>query len=122
MAEKPHKKLNAWKNAIELTIKIYYVTEKLPDAEKFGLCAQMRRAAISIPSNIAEGAARNTKKEFAHFLYTAQGSVSELDTQAIICKRLGYFSDADLEALNSELEIEGKLINGLIKYLSKHTS
>ena len=97
MAGKPHKKLEAWKKAIEFTARIYRLTENLPESEKFGLTAQMRRAAVSVASNIAEGAARNTKKEFTRFLHTAQGSLSELDTQVIICRELGYFSDINME-------------------------
>ena len=119
MSDKPHKQLEAWKKSIDLTVKTYKTTEKLPESEKFGLTAQMRRAAVSIASNIAEGAARNTKKEFIQFLHTAQASLSELDTQAIICKELGYFSDIDLNLLNEQMERESKLISGLIKFLRK---
>ena len=119
MAERPHKNLDAWKKSIELTVKIYQLTEKLPKGEKFGLVSQMRRAAVSVASNIAEGAAKNTKKEFVQFLYTAQGSLSELDTQVVICKELGYFSEAEVNLLNNEIETESKLISGLIKFLKK---
>jgi four helix bundle protein len=116
---KPHKKLEAWKKAIALTTKIYKLTDQLSEAEKFGLVSQMRRAAVSVASNIAEGAARNTKKEFIQFLFTAQGSLSELDTQIIICKELGYVSDKDSESIDQEMGEESKLIAGLIKYLRK---
>ena len=114
---KPHKKLDAWKKAIELTVQIYKLTQKLPIDEKFGLVSQMRRAAVSIASNIAEGAARKTNKEFIHFLFIAQGSLSELDTQIIICIKLGYFSKEDSKPINVEMELESKLIAGLIRYL-----
>ena len=90
MSEKPHKKLEAWKRSIEITTQVYRLTEKLPEAEKFGLVSQMRRAAVSVASNIAEGAARNTKKEFIQFLHNSQGSLSELDTQVLICKNSSY--------------------------------
>ena len=116
---KPHKKLDAWKEAIELTVEIYRLTEELPEQEKFGLVAQMRRCAVSIASNIAEGAARNTNKEFNRFLFNARGSLSELDTQVILCKRLGYFSQDDLDLLDEDMERESKLINGLIKFLRR---
>ena len=116
---KPHKNLEAWKKAIALTTKIYKLTDQLPEAEKFGLVSQMRRAAVSVASNIAEGAARNTKKEFVQFLFTAQGSLSELDTQIIICKKLGFFSDKHCESIDQEMEAESKLIAGLIRYLRK---
>lgn len=119
MADKPHKTLDAWKNAIDLTVIIYQLTDKLPEDEKFGLIVQMRRAAVSIASNIAEGAARQTKKEFIHFLHVAQASLSELDTQVVICKELGYFSDADVALIDEKIEKESKLISGLIKFLQK---
>ncbi|MBM4279002.1 MAG: four helix bundle protein [Deltaproteobacteria bacterium] len=79
--EKPHKKLDVWQGAMKSTTAIYKLTERLPEAEKYGLVSQMRRAAISIPCNIAEGAARKGKREFRNFLSMAQGSLSELDTQ-----------------------------------------
>jgi four helix bundle protein len=119
MADKPHKKLDAWKNGIELTVRAYRLTGNLPDAEKFGLTSQMRRAAVSIPSNVAEGAAKNTKKQFIQFLHTAQGSLAELDTQVVICKELGYFSDTEIALINEKMERESKLISGLIKFLKK---
>ena len=119
MKEKPHKNLDAWKNGIELTVNTYRLTDQLPEAEKFGLTSQMRRAAVSIASNIAEGAARNTTKEFIQFLHTAQASLSELDTQVIICKHLGYFPDNALKSYDEQMENESKLISGLIKYVKK---
>ena len=119
MKKKPHKKLEAWKQAIELTVGTYRLTEKLPKSEQFGLSSQMRRAAVSIASNVAEGAARNTKKDFIRFLHTAQASLSELDTQAFICMRLGFLSDTDLVLFNEEMERESKLITGLIRFLKK---
>jgi four helix bundle protein len=119
MKKKPHKTLEAWKQAIELTVRIYRLTEKLPKAEQFGLTGQMRRAAVSVASNIAEGAARNTKKEFMRFLHTAQASLAELDTQVFICMKLEYFSDEEVLQLDEEMEREIKLITGLIKFLKK---
>lgn len=119
MAKRPHKKLDAWKKAIELTVATYRLTEELPAAEKFGLVSQMRRAAVSVASNIAEGAARNTNKEFLRFLYTSQGSLSELDTQVVICEQLAYFSESDVDLLNEHIEKESKLISGLIRFLKK---
>ncbi|MCI0751787.1 MAG: four helix bundle protein, partial [Flammeovirgaceae bacterium] len=79
MREKPHKKLEVWKQGIELTKLVYALTGKLPSDEKFGLASQLKRASVSIPVNITEGAARNTKKEFIHFLYIARGSSSEVE-------------------------------------------
>lgn len=78
--ERPHRKLDVWKKALLFTKKIYHVTAKYPTSEIYGLVSQMKRAAISIPGNLAEGAARKGKKEFLQFINVAQGSISELDT------------------------------------------
>ena len=120
MAKRPHKKLDAWLKAIELTVETYHQTEQLPGDEKFGLISQMRRAAVSIASNIAEGAARDTKKDFIRFLHNARGSLSELDTQVVICIQLGYLSDDQCEILNEHIERESRLLTGLIKYLRRN--
>jgi len=119
MAKRPHKKLDAWLKAIELTVETYRQTEKLPGDEKFGLISQMRRSAVSVASNIAEGAARDTKKDFIRFLHNAKGSLSELDTQVVICNRLGYLTGDECEILNEHMERESKLLTGLIRYLKK---
>ena len=115
---KPHKKLEAWKRSIEFVTKTYKVTQTFPDNETFGLVSQMRRAAISIPSNIAEGAARVSKKEFIRFLSIAQGSTSELETQLIISNNLGFLKEKDV-ALLDELDEISRMINGLIKSLRR---
>ena len=81
---RPHEKLQTWIESADLVLNIYKATEKFPKEEKFGLTSQIRRAAVSIPTNIAEGAARNSSKEFAHFVSIAQGSASELETELII--------------------------------------
>ena len=117
MAKKPHKKLEVWRKSVQLTLMIYRLTEKFPENEKFGLISQMRKAAVSIASNIAEGAARNTRKEFIHFLHNARGSLSELDTQMIICNELAYFGDNTLKQLDEEMEAVSKLLGGLIRAL-----
>ena len=90
---KPHHKLNVWKKAIEFVKRIYQITGEFPAEEKFGLVSQMRRSAISIASNISEGAGRNNKKEFNQFLGIAQGSSAELETQIIIARELGLLTD-----------------------------
>lgn len=92
MKYKDYKELNVWKKSITLVKLVYPLIQQLPQTEKFALCDQMRRAAISIPSNIAEGKARTSGKEFRHFLEIAQGSRAELETQLIICEELGYLS------------------------------
>ena len=88
-----HKDLDIWKLGIDLVEKIYALSTEFPSSEVYGLTAQMRRAAVSIPSNIAEGAARSGAKEYVRFLYVSLGSLAELDTQLIIAKRLGYIQD-----------------------------
>lgn len=79
--DKPHKKLKAWQHAMHIVTDVYKLTEAFPSEEKFGMTSQMRRCAVSIQSNIAEGAALNTHKEFINYLHLAQGSLAELDTQ-----------------------------------------
>jgi four helix bundle protein len=117
--EKPHKKLEAWKQSMDLVIDIYRTTEKFPSQELYGLTNQLRRAAVSIPSNIAEGAARQTKKEFTNYLHIAQGSMSELDTQIEIAGRLGYLDGISRGDLNNKMAGIDKMITGLIHHLSK---
>jgi four helix bundle protein len=78
---RPHEKLAFWKRAVEFVVKLYKVTSHFPKEEKFGLTSQIRRAGVSVPANIAEGAARQSDKEFLHFLSNAQGSASELSTE-----------------------------------------
>ncbi|WP_291782761.1 four helix bundle protein [Cecembia sp.] len=99
-----YKELNVWQKAIDLAVEVYRITEKLPVEEKYGLISQMNKSAVSIPSNIAEGAGRNGKKEFDNFLGIALGSSFELDTQIIISNKLEYINDLDFQHLESELE------------------
>jgi four helix bundle protein len=90
-----HHKLEAWKRARELVLSVYKLTQTFPREEMFGLAAQMRRAAVSIPSNIAEGAVRAGEREFAQFLNFSRGSLSELETQLLIATDLGYIKSND---------------------------
>ncbi len=90
---KSHKDLTVYKTSIDLVVDIYQLSQNFPDAEKFGLTSQIRRAAVSVPSNIAEGAARSSKKEFIRFLYIALGSVAEIETQFEIANRLEFIKD-----------------------------
>lgn len=91
----PHKNLNAWKKAMDLVEEVYKITLNFPQDERFGIISQLRRAAISVPSNIAEGAGRRTDKEFVNFLSIAIGSMSELDTQIELSYRLKYIAAED---------------------------
>jgi four helix bundle protein len=114
MAEKPHKNLVVWQKAMEFIETIYRLTASFPQEERFGLMSQMRRASVSIASNIAEGAARQTAKETLQFLFIARGSVSELDTQLEVTRRLGFISTIHYRETESALNELGRLLNGLI--------
>ena len=117
MAEKlrDHKDLDVWKKSMELVEMIYTWTKEFPQEELYGLSSQMRRAAVSIPSNIAEGAARKNPKEFVQFLYIALGSLAEVETQLLISQKLGYVKE---EIAFDEIILAIKhMLNGLIKYL-----
>ena len=110
-----HRRLDVWQKSMEFVEQIYKLTSSFPKNEEYGLTGQMKRAAISIPSNIGEGAARNTKKGFVHFLYVASGSASEIDTQLELACRLGYLSDNIKSDLDNELEAISKMLSSLIK-------
>ncbi len=120
--EKPHKKLDVWQMAMDLVIEIYRITESFPKEEKYGLSNQLRRAAVSVPSNIAEGAARNTKKEFVNYLHMAQGSLSELDTQHEVAKGLAFLDGKTWENLDRMVHRVDKMLTGLIRHQSVHKS
>jgi len=113
--ERIHRNLDVWKRSMEFAKKVYKITVNFPNHEQFGLCSQMRRAAISIASNIAEGAARNSKREFLQFLNVAQGSASELDTQIELAKELGYIDNKIYKEILSEIKIISKQLYGLAK-------
>ena len=102
-----------WEKSIEVAEEIYKITKKFPKEELYGIIPQMRRAAVSISANIAEGAARNSNKEYIQFLYFALGSLSELETELIISKRVGYLNDDKI--FDKLIEIK-KLLLGLIKH------
>ncbi len=93
MQLRKHRDTSAWQQAMRVVKLVYAIVQTFPDSEKFGLSQQMRRAAVSVPSNIAEGYARNTSKELIQFISIALGSLSELDTQLAIAHELGYISD-----------------------------
>lgn len=112
---KSHKDLDVWKNAISFVTDIYRVSHTFPSSEIYGLTSQMRRAAVSVPSNIAEGAARGSKKEFVRFLHISLGSLAELETQLLIATNLEYLENTDV--LDSELLTIRKMLLGLIRSL-----
>ena len=111
-----HKDLEVWQKAIAFVTDIYNQTSSFPKEEMYGLVSQLRRSAVSIPSNIAEGAARQSNKEYIQFLYVALGSLMELDTQLIIAKNINFISEELLIVLQLKMEEIGKMLNGLIKY------
>ena len=112
-----HQELQVWQESMRLAEAVYGLTASFPADERFGLIGQMRRAAVSVPSNIAEGAARGSDKEFIHFLTIARGSLSELDTQLILSKKLGFAGE--FSAIEPKLESAFKLLGGLINSLGK---
>ena len=106
-----------WKNAISLAKEVYLLTDQLPSSEKYGLISQVQRAVVSIASNIAEGAARKSEKEFSHFLQIALGSAFEVETQLILAKELQYIKETELAELFDKLHILQRQINYLTKKL-----
>ena len=113
--EKPHKKLRLWQKVIDFVVRIYGVTQKFPREEEFGLKSQLRRAAVSVPSNISEGLSRKTKKDKLHFLNMAQSSLSEIDAQLEISDRLKFIDSTVVEQTYESLtEVEMMLV-GLMK-------
>lgn len=113
-----YKELDVWKRSIKLAVNIYKLTSALPTEEKFGLVSQLRRCAVSVPSNIAEGSGRKTNKEFSQFLSISYGSLCELDTQVIISFELGYLKNNDVKDLEKEVNELQKMIFSLINKFS----
>lgn len=96
-------KLTVWQKAMDLTVSLYEATQEFPDEERYGLTSQMRRAAVSVPSNIAEGSGRNSNQQFNYHIGVAAGSASELFTQVLLAKAFGYLIEKEEDTLNSEL-------------------
>ena len=114
-----YRDLVLWQRAIELAADVHQVTLKLPRHETFGMAAQIRRSAVSIPSNIAEGSGRRTTREFIAFLHIARGSLSELKTQLFLAQRVGYLDDADVTTTDSLSDEVGRLLNAVIRGLRR---
>jgi len=112
-----YRDLVAWQKAMDLVTDVYRVTGSFPKEEIYGLTSQMRRAAVSVPSNIAEGQGRKGDGEFKHFLRLSLGSLMEVETQVIISERLGYLNPATQTLLTQAAEV-GRLLNGLIRSLA----
>jgi len=114
-----HHDLDVWKNAIQFVTLIYKYTESFPKSEDYSITNQIRRSAVSIPSNISEGAAHSTSKEFSHFLAISLGSIAEIETQLVISKNLNYLTNIQFEELLSDLVSIRRITLGLKKALNK---
>ena len=114
-----HKKLDVWRESVALATHIYKVTEKFPKAEVYGLTSQMRRSVVSVSSNIAEGAARFSSKEFAQFLNIAGGSLSELDTQLEIAYNLTFLTLEEKKVIDGKIDAIAAKLAGLIKHIRR---
>jgi len=112
-----HEKLKVWRKSVDFVVNVYKASENFPNEEKFGLTSQIKRASVSIPANIAEGAARTSNKEFLHFLSIAQGSASEVSTEILIAFRLGFLEENKYSDLLANLDEIGRMISGLSQHL-----
>lgn len=119
MSTQSYKELIVWQKAVELAVHVYALTEQYPKEEMYGLTSQMRRAAVSIASNIAEGRYRGTKKDFCQFLHIAFGSGAELETQIEISKRLPKTKSLDYAAVDSFLAEVMRMLNAMIEKLQQ---
>jgi len=118
---KNYKELKVWQRSYQLCLKIYKVTTIFPKEERYGLTSQIRRSAVSIPSNIAEGYGRKTTADYIRYLYIAYGSVCELETQILLSMDLGYIDSAVIEKIKDEIQQIERMLKGLIKSLeNKH--
>jgi four helix bundle protein len=117
---KTHKDLDVWKKGITFVVRIYAETMIFPEHEKYGISSQLRRAAVSIPTNLAEGFGRNHQKELLQFLNIAMGSASEIDTLLLISKELKYLTDSKYNELSELLDHISRMLKNLSKSISKH--
>jgi four helix bundle protein len=119
MSDSIYRRLEVWRESVQLAIETYTATQDFPRHELYGLSAQMRRAAVSIPSNIAEGRGRGTKRDFCRFVQQARGSLFELQTQLTIAEALGYATPERVGTLTRRSETVARLLNGLVRYLQR---
>jgi four helix bundle protein len=119
MSTNGYKDLIAWQKGMELVTVIYDVTDKFPSPEQFGLVSQLRRAAVSVPSNIAEGKAHYSNRDFVRFLRHARGSLAEIETQILIAKQRRYLPAEMTADLTQRLDELGRILSGLINSLGK---
>lgn len=121
MTVKQHSDLVVWQKAMDLVEQVYKATKEFPKGEMYGLVSQMRRAAVSVPSNIAEGQSRSSQ-EFVRFLSISRGSLSELETQMIIASRLGYVPSSEMDHFTRSANEVGRLIHGLSRSIERLTT
>ena len=114
---KSHKDLIVWQKAVSLSLITYKLTKGFPQSEMYALSSQMRRAAVSIASNIAEGRSRRTRKDFQHFLHMAYGSAAELETQLLIARQLSFCNESQFQENNSLLSEVSKMLRAMIQKL-----
>lgn len=110
-----YKDLRVWQAAVEASLLVYELTKAFPHEERFGLTSQMRRSAVSVPSNIAEGYGRGSRPEYLRFLRVARGSLFELETQTMLATRLGFLPEANANRLGNDLKDTGRILSGLIR-------
>jgi four helix bundle protein len=111
--------LNAWRESYKMVLLIYKITDNFPGKEDFALTSQMRRAAVSVSSNIAEGFSRRSNKEKIQFYHMSLGSITELQNQLLIAKGVGYLKEVETKEVDNQLVVAHKLVNGLIKGVTK---
>jgi four helix bundle protein len=122
LALRQYQELIAWQKAMDLVVRVYEVTEAFPPKELFALTNQLRRAAVSIPSNIAEGQGRQTTRDFLRYLSIARGSLQEVETQILIAFRLGYVKEPSQAQLIERISEVGRLVSGLYRSLARPES
>jgi four helix bundle protein len=122
MSQNSYKDLIAWQKGMSLVAAIYDATEKFPSHEQFGLVSQLRRAAVSVPSNIAEGKAHYSNRDFVRFLRHARGSLAEIETQVLIAEQRKYLPTGTGEKLSLQLDELGRILSGLIRSLREHAN
>jgi four helix bundle protein len=116
---KSFRDLQVWKVSMDLVTEIYRITDKFPKSEVYGLTNQIRRSSVSIPSNLAEGSGRKNTKEYIYFLYISKGSLSELETQLEISKRLGYLNADEIESIHQKIKYLSSMMAKLIQSLKR---
>lgn len=122
MISASYRDLKVWQHSMKLVLNVYSATRRFPKEELYGLVSQMRRAAVSIPSNIAEGKGRLTDRDRAHFYLQARGSLLELETQILIAQELNYIPLMESESLQESTGQIGKMLNGLVQAITQHTT